>query len=171
MSANGDDIERVLRFGAALETEDFERLLALVKTLRNNQQERAMRVLEVFLAGNDVVDAEDRSDSASADTYRWAEFMNETITRDLDSRSIGHFVELVLQFHVRSSQAANANKRHEENRGMKAEVFLWCDEHLGEFRSMDSAAEAIAGKLVPVTFRTARSWIGDWKKLRSAGTP
>ncbi|MET3459787.1 hypothetical protein [Variovorax atrisoli] len=60
---------------------------------------------------------------------------------------------------------------HAENRAMKALVMTWCDSNMGQFKSMDAAAEAVAGKLVPVKFRTARQWIGDWRKLRSAGTP
>ncbi|MFC7516592.1 hypothetical protein ACFQUU_16405 [Herbaspirillum sp. GCM10030257] len=64
-----------------------------------------------------------------------------------------------------------ADARHTENRKMKSDVFAWCDENMARHKSMDSAAEAIAGKEVPVTFRTARSWIGEWKKLRSAGKP
>lgn len=64
-----------------------------------------------------------------------------------------------------------AAARHAENRKMKSEVFAWCDANMASYKSMDSAAEAVAGKEVPVTFRTARSWISEWKKLRSTGTP
>lgn len=63
------------------------------------------------------------------------------------------------------------NKRHAENRAMKASVFAWCDENINKFKSLDKAAEAIAGKIVPVAFRTARAWIAEWKKLRSTSTP
>lgn len=168
--SNGDN-GRELRFKAALETEDFQRLVELANRLRDDQQARAIRVLEAFLAGNELVDSDDRSDAASDAARAWSLFMNQTIAQNLDSRSVSHFVELVLQFHVRASQAAKAHKRHAENRALKAEVFAWCDAHMQEFRSMDSAAEAVAGKLVPVKFRTAREWIGEWRKLRSTGTP
>lgn len=60
---------------------------------------------------------------------------------------------------------------HAENRAMKALVMTWCDSNMAQFKSMDAAAEAVAGKLVPVKFRTARQWISDWKKMRSAGKP
>jgi len=74
--------------------------------------------------------------------------------------------------HARSALArAAAAARHAENRAFKQDVFSWCDKHMIEFKSMDAAAAAIAGKVVSVTFRTARDWVGDWKKLRSAGTP
>lgn len=62
-----------------------------------------------------------------------------------------------------------ADKRHEEHRAMKMDVFKWLDSNMVEFKSMDKAAEYIAKNLVPVAFRTARVWVGEWKKLRSAG--
>ena len=64
-----------------------------------------------------------------------------------------------------------ADKRYAEHRAMKADVFKWLDEHLKTYKSLDSAAEAIAGKIVPIKFRTAREWVGAYKKLRSTGTP
>lgn len=65
---------------------------------------------------------------------------------------------------------AAAQARHSETRNMKAEVFEWLDAHMVEFKSMDAAAQTII-RLQPVVFRTARDWVGEWKKLRSAGTP
>ena len=65
---------------------------------------------------------------------------------------------------------AAAQARHSETRNMKADVFEWLDTHMVEFKSMDAAAQAII-KQQPVVFRTARDWVGEWKKLRSAGTP
>lgn len=64
-----------------------------------------------------------------------------------------------------------ANKLHAEDRAMKAEVFAWLDTNFASIKIMDAAAEAIAGKIAPVKFRTARSWVGEWKKLQSASTP
>lgn len=67
---------------------------------------------------------------------------------------------------------SGADARHAENRQMKAAVFAWCDANMATQPSMDRAASAVAGKEVPVTFRTARAWIGEWKKnMRPAGTP
>lgn len=62
-----------------------------------------------------------------------------------------------------------ADARHRESRSMREQVFVWLDDHMSRFSSMDAAADAIAGKVVPVKWRTARDWIGQWKKLRSAG--
>jgi hypothetical protein len=60
---------------------------------------------------------------------------------------------------------------HIENRAMKETVFQWCDVNMENFHSMDSAAEAVAGKVVPIKFRTARAWIGIWRKKHpSTGT-
>ena len=66
---------------------------------------------------------------------------------------------------------AGASAAHAENRAIKQDVFAWLDTNMPNFKSMDSAAEAIAGKVAPVKFRTARDWVGEWKKLRSTGTP
>ena len=71
---------------------------------------------------------------------------------------------------VSARARAAANVRHAENRSMKADVFTWLNANMVNFKSMDSAAEAIT-KQQPITFRTARDWIGEWKKLRSTGTP
>ena len=60
--------------------------------------------------------------------------------------------------------------RHAENRSMKADVHKWLDSNMARFKSMDAAAESIAGNVAPVKWRTARSWVGEWKKLRSTGT-
>ena len=64
-----------------------------------------------------------------------------------------------------------AMARHAENRILKAEIFQWLDLKFSQFESMDKAAEEIARKMAPIAFRTARDWVGQWKKLRSAGTP
>jgi hypothetical protein len=74
---------------------------------------------------------------------------------------------------LRSAKAARqrgAAATHKEHRSMKAEVFAWLDLNRPKFKSMDKAAEAIT-KQQPIAFRTARDWVGEWKKLRSAGTP
>ncbi len=65
------------------------------------------------------------------------------------------------------------NARHWENKEMKAQVFNWADTNMPNGKSLDATAEELAGKgkLVPLTFRTVRYWLGEWKKLRSAGTP
>lgn len=57
-----------------------------------------------------------------------------------------------------------AIKRHAENHAMKEQVFAWCAEHFQDYPSMDAAAEAVAGKLVPVAFRTARNWIREFRR-------
>lgn len=63
-----------------------------------------------------------------------------------------------------------AAARHSENRAMKQQVFEWCDAHMAEVPSMDTAASRVAGVVVPVAWRTVRDWMTEWKKLRSAGT-
>lgn len=98
------------------------------------------------------------------------EALDVSISNALNHRSIAYFAELILEHHESAKQAARAIKRHAENHAMKADVFVWLDENMVHFRSMDSAAEAISGKVAPIAFRTARGWVGHWKKLRSAST-
>ena len=64
-----------------------------------------------------------------------------------------------------------ADERHIENRAMKADIFQWLEANMSNFKSMDAAAEGIAGKVAPIKFRTAREWVSQWKKIRSTGTP
>jgi len=61
--------------------------------------------------------------------------------------------------------------RHRENRQMKQDVFIWCDSHRHEYPSMDRAAEAVAGKVVSITFRTASDWIREWNKRQRQADP
>jgi hypothetical protein len=58
---------------------------------------------------------------------------------------------------------AGGHARHAENKSMREDVFLWADSNMTNFKSMD--------KLVPVSFRTVRDWLGEWKKLRAASKP
>ena len=62
-----------------------------------------------------------------------------------------------------------AGIRHKENRALKKEAFEWLDKNMKDFSSMDRAAQAIT-KQIPIQFRTARSWTGEWKKLQPART-
>ena len=60
--------------------------------------------------------------------------------------------------------------RHAENRSMKSQVSVWLDANMPNFKSMDAAAQAVT-KQQPIAFRTARDWVGEWRKVRSTGTP
>ena len=64
-----------------------------------------------------------------------------------------------------------ATARHAENHAMKADVIAWYSENMTSFKSIEGAAEAIAGKIVPAKFRTVRDWIAEWKKMQSARKP
>lgn len=56
-----------------------------------------------------------------------------------------------------------ADARHKENREMKKDAFDWLSANFERFSSMDDAADAVR-EVVPVKFRTAREWVGHWKK-------
>ncbi len=73
---------------------------------------------------------------------------------------------------VRPSLARlGADARHAENRAIKDFVMKWLDENKTTALNGEDAADEIAGKVAPIKRRTARDYITEWKKLRSAGTP
>lgn len=80
---------------------------------------------------------------------------------------LGHAIGEIAAIAGRAKHGAAV--RHKENRGMKQDVFKWLTENMDRFSSWDGAAEAIAGDVVPVKFRTARDWIDQWRKLQSNG--
>lgn len=127
---------------------------------------------------------------AAADSYRAGDVVGafDWLSEALDALSLANGNrmfdqgvmlerESVTESYVNAVSAARtalakaaAQARHRETRNMKLEVFDWLDAHMTEFKSMDAAAQAIV-KQQPIVFRTACDWVGDWKKLRSAGTP
>ncbi len=147
----------------------YEEKLAFARALRDEQITRAQKVFDEFIKSKMEVPRNSSLDEAAAMANKWAGSLDEVIQENLDHSSIGYFVELVMEHRVSVAQALRASKRHAEHRAMKDEVFLWLDVNMRNFKSMDKAAEAIAGKLAPIAWRTARDWVGDWKKLRSAG--
>ena len=92
--------------------------------------------------------------------------INEELKNRINIFSLVALVKLVES----NTASERASLRHVENRSMKKDVFNWLDTNMQAFNSMDAAAQAVT-KQQPIAFRTARSWVGDWKKLRSAGTP
>lgn len=61
--------------------------------------------------------------------------------------------------------------RHSENHALRDEVYVWADKNIKPSMTLDDAASEVAGKVVPLKWRTVRSHLTEWKKLRSAGTP
>ena len=66
--------------------------------------------------------------------------------------------------------SVNADARHEEDRRIKADVFVWLDSLTSKFKSTEAAARAIV-KQQPIAHSTARDYFKEWKNLRSASTP
>ena len=83
--------------------------------------------------------------------------------------TIARFIELILNNAVKAKQSAAAIKRHQEHYQMKADVFDWLGSNMHNYKSMDATAEAIAGKVVPLAFRTVRKWVKEYKDMQFAG--
>lgn len=80
-------------------------------------------------------------------------------------------VQHALPLAERSNSARlSAGVAHSENRAMKEEVFEWLDENRKNYKTLDQVAHAIAGKVAPIAWRTARRWVGEWRKLRAASS-
>lgn len=90
----------------------------------------------------------------------------------LFGETIGRGCSAYAKGSLHDTASAGARVRHRENHAMKQDVFNWLDANPPKARGMDAAATAIfESKLVPIkSWRTARDWVGEWKKLRSAGT-
>jgi hypothetical protein len=105
------------------------------------------------------------------DSVCWGEQLSHTKTLREELNRSSKLVEERVKNLISLQASKAAIRRHEENRAMKSQVLDWYAIHKHEYGSKDSAAEAVAGKLVPVTFRTARSWISEAaKRVRSART-
>ncbi len=159
------------RLSSPEEIADFERLTQLARRLKDEKYAKARKVFDAVERGNESVDFDDRSGATDAIVWSWADELDDAIRDNLDHRTIGAFIQIVLESRQKSAQVARALARHTENRNMKADVFAWLDANMSKFESMDEAAGEIAGKLVPIKWRTARDWITAWKKERAAGTP
>ena len=68
--------------------------------------------------------------------------------------------------YAKSFSTSGLDKRHKENRDMKADAFIWLDQNRANYKSMDDVAMEIT-KRSPIKFRAARDWVAEWKKLRS----
>ena len=88
-----------------------------------------------------------------------------------DRRRVEELVEQKLA--AKRSEVAKkaAAKRHEEHAILREEVIRYFEENETKFRSVEAAARAIAGVIVPITHRTVVDWIRAHKKQRSAGRP
>jgi len=145
-----------------MQERDFSVLLELVDS--DPQGGRAQRVLESFLMGT----------TQGISQSWWQKLMDEQIAQDLDHKSIGPFVEKILQFHTKIAQSIKANKAHVEHHAMRDDIYKWLDANKTSGMTLDDAALAMAQKIIPLKFRAVREHCTAWnklqkEKLRSAG--
>ena len=145
--------------------EDLVRELAVTKLLLRYAETTAAYRSEAFSALEQSIQTAQESVTL-LETERQ---LNETL-KEQQSKLI-NLLPKVFKAGEKSLSKRGVNARHNENRAMKQEVFAWLDTNFSTCTSMDDAAEKMAGKLVPCRFRTVRDWVGEWKKLRSTGTP
>lgn len=131
----------------------------------NLQKSRAREVIDVM----NTLPLEHAFDQHPIDEFNAN--LGKVMSENLDEQSVWEFVRQVVEMHTSIQAKEKAFKRHKENHAMKRDVFAWLDNNFAGYRSMDSAAESIAKCVAPIAFRTAREWVGEWKKLRSTGRP
>lgn len=157
-------------------TEEFERLCqAAPHVPRDALSSLSMAYGAFLLATRNGEDMSGLESAGGSEISSLGALMSIAMVRGMAmgySGLSGGVLKLVQAEMARKQMLSDAaSKRHAENRDMKNEVFQWLDLNMSSFKSMDEAAEAIAGKVQPVKFRTARDWVGQWKKLRSPSTP
>ena len=134
--------------------EYLNRMMALADAGRAFHRARALRLIELCDAGD------------PSDFYREVEQFQP------DAYVVAELVKMAKANRDSERAKAGAHSAHAENRAMKQDVFDWLDENFSTQKSMDAAADTIKElKLVPMMWRTIRDWVGEWKKLRSTGTP
>lgn len=102
----------------------------------------------------------DSADSGMAAAMRAVEALANARAQSTESNSQKHMAQ------------RGATARHAENRAIKREVMGWLDEKRDpQTVNGDETAGDIAGKVAPISWRTARDYVTEWKKLRSAGRP
>jgi hypothetical protein len=111
----------------------------------------------------------------AAEAICWAEHLAETEDQRTRLERYQRETDEIGRYKAKAytSLAArrNAKKRHAASAELKRKGLQWYAAHMHEYRSMDAAAEAMLG-VVDVAFRTARAWIGEYRKnLRSARRP
>ena len=115
--------------------------------------------VEVLLMVDGFLTAISLAESAKAIEWLSAAYLDLLACNEMASEIIGT---------PRDSARAAAFVRHRENREMKSQVFEWLDANRSKHSSMDKCAELISRNLVPIAFRTARTWVGDWAKAKQS---
>lgn len=101
----------------------------------------------------------------------WVQSINEHIRTSIDMDAMMEVIRLHSESVVKSTAIRNALKRHTENHSLRDAVYSWADKNIRPGKSLDDAAWDVAGKVVPLKWRTVRKHLTEWKKLRSASTP
>ncbi len=159
--------------GASLEEEELARILHdLYRESRLMYDEEADYLFKKFTeysAGEPKLECIDKGGGEVEIHDLNGQAFDLELGKHLHHLTIARFIELVLNNAVSARQSAAAIKRHQEHHAMKLEVFAWLNLNFHKYRSMDATAEAIAGKLVPLKFRTVRKWVKEYKDMQSAG--
>lgn len=111
-------------------------------------------------------------DSISDEDFReWKERVTGIIRTQIDFDALLVLLKKAGQVAVSAEAKKKALKRHEENHSIRDQIYEWLDQHKTPEMALDTAADKMAGKVVPLKWRTVREHCTEWNKLRSAGRP
>lgn len=167
------DFEEIwVKYGFADKVELFARVVGGMGHVLHQVPElvpslRSLSAAAVLIWLDEAVIAESLGVSNLSDLVSGIESLRPHLDVPTNTFSMINAVKLKTR---KEGARTGANARHAENRAMKREVFTWLDTNFSAFKSMDAAATEIASKVAPIAWRTAREWVGEWRKLRSAST-
>lgn len=110
-------------------------------------------------------DEKDEYDEAGEEA--WIGRVNEIIRTRLEFDSLFLLLRYAGSLETKRQAQNKAQKRHTENHALRDAVYSWADANISPALTLDDAASAIAGKIVPLKWRTVREHLTAWKKLRA----
>ena len=149
----------------------FKREIAAKKAAREIEEERPKKMAIEFwdLMCCPPIEDDDSVDEAKYES--WVQSINEHIRTSIDMDAMMEILRLHSQSVATGAARRNALKRHAENHALRDAVHTWADKNIKPGKSLDDAASDVAGKVVPLKWRTVREYLTEWKKLRSASRP
>ncbi|GAB3480297.1 hypothetical protein [Polaromonas eurypsychrophila] len=153
------------------EWDAYKEKLRAIEEKSKEEAERPTKTAEAFwdLMMCPPIDDDDSVNDARYE--KWVQTINQHIRTSMDIYAVMEVIRLHEESVVKSTARRNALKRHTENHQLRDAVYTWADKNIKPGKSLDDAASDMAGKVVPLKWRTVREHLTEWKKLRSASTP
>ena len=114
------------------------------------------------MALRDFIRAAPSRQAGDEEHVRFSEAILSALALGIALSASGKHPEIVKRA-ISERQREYAKARNKEHNQLKADALNWYRDHKDRFSSKDKAAEAMAGKIVPVSHRTVRNWLREPK--------